>query len=392
MNARRALAGVAFAVLLAACQSASVAPSPSASKEPTPSPTPEAPDPADIIDAFLEIVTDPDLTMHVIADGTLDVTVGGQSQTLTIGLDMEISGEDGIGQTIVDMGAADITVDMLLIDGRAYADDNGTWTEIPGYEPSSALNPFASLSGAEDVEYRDSEMRAGRRLHNLESLVWLGGELAAMEAQGWTDPVIDNSRTDIVVDDQGVPDSLDFTGRVSGRYGDEVASVEFAVTYDFTDVGEPVELPAPPEPAVVFPDPIPGQAVYDLADVLSPAVEASMESQIAAIQERSGVEVVVYLDLDPTATADSSLAAARALILQWRIGGLSGNGFVILVYFTEDRLHGQMSTFAGTSALALLPVTEQTRLRDDVMATAFLLGEIERGIVDGLDFVDQAIP
>ena len=71
----------------------------------------------------------------------------------------------------------------------------------------------------------------------------------------------------------------------------------------FEEVGSSMEAPSStaPSPATSilqgarFPDPVPGLAVYDLADVLSAPVEASLETEIDAIEERSGAEVVVYL-------------------------------------------------------------------------------------------------
>ena len=173
------------------------------------------------------------------------------------------------------------------------------------------------------------------------------------------------------------------------------------VSQIFEHVGSSVEAPSSTAPSPAssilqgtrFPDPIPGLAVYDLADVLSASVEASLETEIDAIEARSGAEVVVYLQVDPTATEESNTVAAGALMDQWGIGQVGiDNGFVILVSFDDDRLHGRLSTWAGAGLLGPLSQETQAHLRDDVMLPAFRAGEVEEGIVLGVTFVDHAIP
>ena len=169
----------------------------------------------------------------------------------------------------------------------------------------------------------------------------------------------------------------------------------------FEEVGSSMEAPSStaPSPATSifqgarFPDPVPGLAVYDLADVLSAPVEASLETEIDAIEERSGAEVVVYLQVDPTATEESNAVAARALMDQWGIGQAGiDDGFVILVSFEDDRLHGRLNTWAGAGLSGPLSEETQASLVDDVMLPAFRAGDIEQGIVLGVAFVDDAIP
>jgi len=140
-------------------------------------------------------------------------------------------------------------------------------------------------------------------------------------------------------------------------------------------VPSPSLEPSPtPEPsftasASAFPSPVAGQAVYDQADVLTAAVEASLEAEIDAIEARSGAQVVVYLQVDPTATEESNTAAAGDLMDQWGIGRTGiDDGFVILVSFDETRLHGKLSTFAGVGLLGPLSLEGQASLRDDVIA------------------------
>ncbi len=241
---RTRLAGLALAtaLALAACQG-SGRPSASPSAEPTATPPP--PTDEQVVLRFLALTGDPALTMHVVADGKVTVTGSGTTNTVKIASDMDISGEDGVGEAVVDTGPSDVNFRMLLVAGHAYIDDNGTWTEIPDYHPSTPLNPFAGLTGPADVSYRGRQMQDGVRIHHLSALVWPGGDLSQLEAQGWTAVKVDYNLTTMTVDDSGAPIEMSFSGGISGRFNDVAASAAFEVTYDFTKIGEPVHIPAP---------------------------------------------------------------------------------------------------------------------------------------------------
>ncbi len=99
-----------------------------------------------------------------------------------------------------------------------------------------------------------------------------------------------------------------------------------------------------------FPNPIPGQRVYDQAGVLRPATVAQAEATIAAIDVRTGAEVVVYTQLTSDGiTADEAEQDARALMDQWGVGrrGID-DGLVILFDLHQgDPCHGQVQLYAG---------------------------------------------
>lgn len=230
-----------LALALSGCQGGG--PSPSVAAEPTPTPPPPTGD--EVIAAFLALTGDPALTMHVVANGKVTVQTAGTTDNVGIDFDMDIRGEDGVGRAVVDTGPADVSVDMLLVGNRAYVDDNGTWTELPDYKPGAPLNPFAGLTGPADLTYRGHDVRDGRRVHHLSVLVWLGGDLTLLAAQGWTETKVDYTLTTMTVDDHGAPIQMDFSGGVSGLYQDVAATAAFEVAYTFTKIGEPVEIPTP---------------------------------------------------------------------------------------------------------------------------------------------------
>jgi hypothetical protein len=226
---------------LVGCQAAA-SPSPSV---PEPTPTPAPPTADQVIAAFLAVTGDPNLTMHVVADGKVTVSAGGTTDDVKVGYDMDIRGADGVGKAVVDTGPSDVTFTMLLVGGKAYLDDNGTWSVVPDYHPSTPLNPFAGLTGPADVAYRGVQLSDGRRVHHLSVLVWLGGDLSLLQAQGWSGVKTDYTLTTLTVNDAGDPIAMDFSGGVSGLYNGVSASAAFKVAYTFTKIGEAVKIPSP---------------------------------------------------------------------------------------------------------------------------------------------------
>jgi len=144
-----------------------------------------------------------------------------------------------------------------------------------------------------------------------------------------------------------------------------------------------------------FPDPVDDQAVYDEAGILQPQEIAVLEQQIDAIEARSGAEVAIYLQVDPSlgSSGDANLEAAKQLMRQWRVGR-SGydDGLVILVSFLDDRIHGQLSTWAGDGFLAAYMSTADLQaLRDNVIVPAFIQQQVGAGLIAGMEVVDAAI-
>ncbi len=143
-----------------------------------------------------------------------------------------------------------------------------------------------------------------------------------------------------------------------------------------------------------FADAVDGRAVYDPAGALPPGIEEVLETQIDAIEARSGAEVVVYVRVEPAATDESNLADAQALIDAWGIGRAGfDDGFVILVSFDDDRFeHGVLSTYAGGGFRAVyLGVEAQAELRDAIIIPAIRQGALDGGLVEALVAVDAAV-
>jgi uncharacterized membrane protein YgcG len=142
-----------------------------------------------------------------------------------------------------------------------------------------------------------------------------------------------------------------------------------------------------------FPDPVAGQAVYDPAGAIDAEDEAALETQIDAIRARSGAELAVYVQVDPAATQDSNLAAARALVDQWGVGRPGfDDGLVILVSLKADGVHGQVSLFGGSGfRRGYLSEGDMKAVIDQVIVPAAQQRQLGAGLVLAVDAVSAAI-
>jgi uncharacterized membrane protein YgcG len=144
-----------------------------------------------------------------------------------------------------------------------------------------------------------------------------------------------------------------------------------------------------------FPQPVVDQAVYDEAGVLTEDDEAALEAQIDALEARSGAEVAIYLQVDPSQDFDTNLALAEALMNEWGVGREGyDDGFVILISFQDDRIHGVLSTYAGSGfKVAYLSEDEQTAMRDQVMVPYFQAEQVGDGLLAAMGVIaDEVTP
>ncbi len=142
-----------------------------------------------------------------------------------------------------------------------------------------------------------------------------------------------------------------------------------------------------------FPDPVVGQAVYDPAGALDADIEQVLEAKIDAIEARSGAEIAIYVQVDPSATPDSNLAAAQALLDQWGVGREGfDDGLVFLISFEPGLQHGQAHYYAGAGFLrGYLSQGDLQALFDEVILPAAGQGQVGGGLIAALDAVDAAI-
>ncbi len=152
-------------------------------------------------------------------------------------------------------------------------------------------------------------------------------------------------------------------------------------------------FPGVPSNAQHFPEPVPGKAVYDPAGAIDPDVERALEAQVDAIEARSGAELAIYVQVDDAATADSNLAAARALLDQWGVGRAGyDDGLVILISFESNLRHGQAHYYAGAGFLrGYLSQSDLQSIFDEVILPSAGQGQIGGGLIEAVNLIDTAV-
>ena len=120
-----------------------------------------------------------------------------------------------------------------------------------------------------------------------------------------------------------------------------------------------------------YPDPVPGQRVYDTAQVFDASTIGAAEATIEGIRTRTGSEVVVYSQVvDYGVTTDEADSDAQALMDQWGIGRKGfDDGLVILFDLDPSLCHGQIQLYAGPGYRAAYLSNEQ---RDAIFNTDML--------------------
>lgn len=144
----------------------------------------------------------------------------------------------------------------------------------------------------------------------------------------------------------------------------------------------PVLAAGPP-----FQDPVQGQRVYDPAGAIRPETEAALQAEIEQIEQQTGAQVVVYLQIKPGISEDDNLRDARALLDQWGVGrdGFD-DGLVILFGLDETKRHGRISMFGGAGFLnAYVNEDGLKELIDEQMVPAARDGDIDRALLNALD-------
>jgi uncharacterized membrane protein YgcG len=170
-------------------------------------------------------------------------------------------------------------------------------------------------------------------------------------------------------------------------------SVGFGLLWAFIIALGVFGFPGPSPNVNHFPVSVPGQAVYDPAGAIEPDVERALESQVDAIEARSGAEIAIYVQVDDAATPESNLANARALLDQWGVGRAGyDDGLVILISFESNLRHGQAHFYAGAGFLrAYLSQSDLQTVFDQVILPAAGQGQVGGGLIEAVNLIGAAI-
>ena len=149
----------------------------------------------------------------------------------------------------------------------------------------------------------------------------------------------------------------------------------------------------PPGPP--YPDPVLNQAVYDTAGLFSATTIASVEDTIDRIEERTGAEVVVYTQVKPGATTDSTEQDAIDLIDQWGVGrqGFDDGVAILMNVYTEPggRVRGQVQLYAAPGFRALyLTNAERQQIYDEEMLPRLKAQDFDGALLVAIQRIDEA--
>jgi uncharacterized membrane protein YgcG len=142
-----------------------------------------------------------------------------------------------------------------------------------------------------------------------------------------------------------------------------------------------------------YPNPVPGQRVYDTAGIFDEATIAAAEATIAGIQARTGAEVVVYSDdVDYGISSDEAESNAQALMDQWGVGRQGfDDGLVILFDIDPSGCHGQIQLYAGPGyRAAYLSNDQRDSIFNDDMLPDLEACDMDGALQAGLAKVDAA--
>jgi uncharacterized membrane protein YgcG len=140
-----------------------------------------------------------------------------------------------------------------------------------------------------------------------------------------------------------------------------------------------------------FPDAIDGVRVYDQAGLFAPDTVATAARTIAAIEQRTGAQVVVYSQVVADGrTTEEADGDARALMDQWGVGRKGfDDGLVILFDMYPGLDHGQVILYGGPGyRAAFLDNAEKQRVFEDDMLPLLKAGDFDGALLIALERVD----
>lgn len=243
-----ALPGLIVAVL-AACGGSQAPAAPSAAPSDPPrassSASPSAavspsgdPDAGAALDAFKAFVQTQQ-SFHV--QGDLRLRVG--AQTVHMDIQNDIGDGDEHANLSITTGGAGIRMEIILLDGTAYAKiARREWEEIP--IDVASTNPLAALA-IDGLEPAGRANVAGQLTHVFRTDDPGVIQTSAIAGPTVTELSLETASFEVYVTDDGVPLIAIMKLGGSGTFEGATESVEAEVRYDFSRFGEPVVIEAP---------------------------------------------------------------------------------------------------------------------------------------------------
>lgn len=201
------------------------------------------PDRTALIASFIEFTKRPGLTFHVRLDSSIQAGFSGMDITS----DLDVAGKDQAGTMTFKLGKEKVVTEIVVKDGVVYArEGGGRWSkgEIPADQ--APADPLASVARGATFQYVGSERREGSRVvHQLRSKDWVLNDVQRIAGNQGMRVRVANTRFDVFVSEEGVPEEGRFTARLSMEVSGQKINVTLTGSYTFSRFGEPITIKAP---------------------------------------------------------------------------------------------------------------------------------------------------
>ena len=202
--------------------------------------TPRVPESMRILDAYWELVRDPELAYHL--EGTGSSKAEGFDTSFELSLD--IVGDDYAGKvnTIGGSGKAD----MIRADHVMYVRLEGReWVAIRTDDAFIRQTPFMGLEGRRELVYDEALTEGGRTVHRLRTTDFYAPSIERMLDLSQFNLEPAEVSLELIVDDEGVPLRASFSCLVTESPADGIPGFVGTAEYVFSDFGEPAPIATP---------------------------------------------------------------------------------------------------------------------------------------------------
>jgi hypothetical protein len=183
-------------------------------------------------------------SMHVTIDGTMAVTLLGQTSAAQISMDIDASGEDAQGTIRVQATGTSESADVIVIGNDVYTRLAGEdWTHDTADNVIQGL-PIDLSQGlsADEITYSGTWNVAGRRLYRL--------DIDTLPAVDWASLGLKRAHLTldefyVKVDDEGYPVDAHLRYRLAGHIIHRKFKATYDFAYTFSMLDEPLNITAP---------------------------------------------------------------------------------------------------------------------------------------------------
>jgi hypothetical protein len=219
---------------------------PTGPAEPRPS---RGPGRGSVVDAFTDVVSDPDAAFRLAVDGSFRIG----NEATGIRLEFDIAGDDAAGTMTADQGRVRVKAAMVVKDGVTYIKPAGEpWSvDDAGRAAGSLSNPFTTADGSlQGLVHAGTVRRGGVTLHHLRipRVDWQRLSAAFLD-QDQGGMALRDVDVDVYVTARGVPHSA--VVAMDGTMIDDGVEVDvtFRLDYRFSRFGDRFSIEAPDVPS-----------------------------------------------------------------------------------------------------------------------------------------------